>query len=563
MERSTNYWLRGQRATRRQVVAGSGIVIGGLSATLVGCGGGSSSKADPDDRSPVSNESPSAGNSPAATEAPKPGGTLRLYYSGSDAHLSPVNAGGLSYPFVFSTMYEYMWQPRTEGKKLTIDFKQAASVEQPDGDTYLIHLSPDAYFQDIAPVSGRATSADDVKMLCDYITADKTTFARQFQVTAVDSVTAVDQKTVQVKTKGIQADFYDGAIGFDRPLIPKELTAQGDMTKVSPIGSGPWQFGSQTPGSFVEVVRFPKWRIAGQPYIDKVRTTMIADEAARETAFRGGQLDMLEPSNYQLYKSVTQDMGSQVSSFTRPSVPVMFSMNGQRSTFDDPRVREAIHRALDLKKLLDIGAFGKGVLCGVVGPTLEAFALPKSELDDYLKHDPKSAGKLLQQSGFDLNKSYDFLMRPESAVHQALTPLIQQMLQDVGIKVNIVSLPQAQFLQRTLAAPGDFDFAFGSTADSIGRVLLDHATVSNGARQCFGNKDAEYDELLDKASSTIDVDARTEIYLQAQRRLISIWPIAFPLYAPDAFFIARKAVRGIDEEQALRYPQQPQEWFAS
>lgn len=562
MDSNANYWLRSRRVSRRQVVAGSGVAIAGASAALMGCGGGSSSTETPASGSPATNASPSAGSSPAATAAPKPGGTLRLYYAGSDTHLSPVNAGGFSYPFVFSTMYEYMWQPGTEGKKLTIDFMQAASVEQPDGDTYLIHLSPDAFFQDIAPVSGRATSAEDVKMLCDYIAADKTTFARQFQVTAVDSVSAVDEKTVQVKTKGIQADFYDGAIGFDRPLVPKELTAQGDMTKVAPIGSGPWQFGSQTPGSFLEVVRFPKWRVAGQPYFDKVRSTLVADEAARETAFRGGQLDMLEPSNYQLYKSVTQDMGNQVSSFTRPSVPVMFSMNGQRATFDDPRVREAIHRALDLKKLLEIGAFGKGTLCGIVGPTLEAFALPETELSDYLKFDPKAAKQLLQQSAFDLNKPYDFLVRPESAVHQALTPLIQQMLQDVGIKINIVSLPQAQFLQRTLAAPGDFDFAFASISDSIGRVLLDHATVSNGARQCFGNKDAEYDGLLEKASSTIDIDARTELYLQAQKRLLSIWPISFPLYAPDAFFIARKEVMGIDESRALAYPQQAQEWFS-
>ena len=561
MNSDTNYWLRGRRLSRRRVVAGAGVAIAGTSVVLAGCGGDSSPETTPASGSPGTTQSPAAGSSPTSPPTPKTGGTLRLSYSGSDAHLSPVHTGGFDFSFVDSTMYEYMWGTSTEGTKLTVNFRQAASVEQPTDDTYLIHLSPDAFFQDIAPVSGRPTSAEDVKMLCDYIAADKTVFARQFLATAVDSVSAVDEKTVQVKTKGVQADFYDGGVGFNRPLVPKELTAQGDMTKVEPIGSGPWQFDSQTHGSFLEVVRFPKWRVSGQPYIDKVRRTLISDEAARETAFRGGQLDVIEPSNYQMYTSLTKDMGNQVSGFARPSVPIGFSMNGQRATFDDPRVREAIHRAIDFKKLLEVVAFGQGKLCGVVGPDLAAFALPESELGDYLKFDPAAAKQLLQQSGFDLGKSYDFVTRPDVAVYQALTPLIQQMLQDVGLKINVVAVPQAQFQQRTFPKPGDFDFTFAFMGANIGRVLLDHATESGGAKQCFGNKDPEYDQLLAKASATLDADARTQIYLQAQKRLLEIWPISFPLYSPDRFFISRKELMGIDQSLAITYSQQPQEWF--
>lgn len=562
MSTETNYWLRGGRLSRRQVVAGSGVAFAGAAALAAGCGGSSKPKSSPAaGGTAAGGSSPSSSATSATTATPKTGGTLRLYYQGSDAHLSPVNTGGFGIAFVFTTMYEYMWQPLTQGNKLVTRFMQAKSVEQPDGETYLIHLDPDAYFQDIPPVNGRATSAEDVKALCDYLVADKTAFARQFQVTAVDSVTALDLKTVQVKTKGVQADFYDGAVGFDRPLVPKELTAEGNMTKVAPIGSGPWQFGSQTHGSFLEVVRFPKWRVSGQPYIDKVHTTMIVDAAAQEAAFRGNELDVFEPSNYQVYKSVTSDMKDQVQNFAQPATPVGFSMNGQRATFADARVREAIHRALDLNKLLTVASFGQGQLCGIVGPTLQAFALPQSDLGDYLKFDPAAAKQLLATAGFDLSKSYDFVTRSDLDLYQALTPLIQQMLQDVGLKINVVAVPQAQFQQRTFVAPGNFDFTFADIGASIGRVLLDHATVSNGAKQCFGNKDTQFDQLLAKASSTIDVDARTQVYLEAQKRLLSIWPISFPLYAPDAFFIARKEVMGVDPINALTYPQEPQEWL--
>lgn len=557
MRNDNSYWAR-RKLSRRNMLASSGVALAGTAALVAGCG--SDKKASPTTGAKTSGSaSPSA--APGKTGTPKTGGTLRLYYQGSDAHLSPVNSGGFGIAFTFTTMYEYLWQPLTEGKKLTINFQQAKSVEQPDDVTYLIHLDPNAFFQDIAPVNGRATSAEDVKALCDYIVADKTVFARQFQVSAVDSVTALDAKTVQVKTKGPQADFYDGAVGFDRPLVPKELTAQGNMTKVAPIGSGPWQFGSQTHGSFLEVVRFPKWRVTGEPYIDKVHTTMIADEAAQETAFRGNAIDVFEPSNYQVYKSVTGDMGGSVQSFARPATPVGFSMNGQSSTFTDPRVREAIHKAIDLKKLLTVAAFGQGQLCGIVGPTLEAFALPEDQLGDYLKFDPSAAKQLLQQSGFDLTKSYDFVTRSDEPLYQALTPLIQQMLQDVGLKINVVAVPQAQFQQRTFTPPGKFDFTFAAIGNSIGRVLLDHATVSNGAKQCFGNKDPKFDALVAKASATTDLDARIQVYLEAQKELLSVWPISFPLYAPDAFFIARKEVEGINQVNALAYPQQPQEWL--
>lgn len=561
--RDSTYWtrggLRGRTIGRRGFLAASGVAAAGTAAMLAGCG-------DDDENEEVTpaSGSPAGEGTPAMTatpevKQPRTGGTFRKSFSGGDAHLSPTHTGGYDIYTTFSTIYEYMWREARDG---AVIMQGAEKVEQADETTYIITLR-DHVYQDVAPVSGRAVTAEDVKLLADYIIADKQVFARAFYAGRLDSVTAVDQRTVRVVTKGPQAYFFDGAVGFDRPLIPKELLADGDLRKVkTQIGSGPWQFGSQTPGSFVEFVKFPRYWRTGQPYIEKVRATKIDDEAARETAFRGNQIDTMVPSNPRLYRTLLADLGKDVTGTEGFAAPIAFAMNPNRKPFDDPRVRKAVHRALDLNALLKIAEFGEGKLCGIVGPSLERYQIPDSELTDYLKYDPAEAKRLLQEAGFDTNKSWEFVIRSDSTEHQTLAPLIKEQLLASGIKTTFADVPQAEYQQRTFAEPGRFDFTISAVGADIGRVLRDHHSKSLGVREAYSINNSEVDTLIEKTEVTINASERVALYKEIQRKLLGLWPAYFPLYSARVFRVNRSYIRDFDPDPELMlYPQQPQMWL--
>jgi len=542
---TNNYWTS-SGISRRNFVAGSGPVAVGAAALLAGCGGGGSGKPSATN---------SSGNAQADASAPKSGGTIRTSFIQQDNHLSPYHTGSGMQLIVIPLLFDGLWDYRPRAAKTTV-MMNATKVEQPDDSTFVITMSP-SVFQNTAPVNGRAVTADDIKADVEYIRQDATTTARSFLAQQVQSVSATADLTLTVATAGPQGYFYES---FPRSIVPKELLAGGDLRKQPAIGSGPWQLGDRTPGSFVEFVRFPQYRRSPIPYVEKYHLTLIADPSATETAFRSNKLDIWLPNNYQTYKSVLSDLGKDVVGKTQDSARGQgFAMNPQRNPFKDIRVRKAVYRALDRQKLLTIVEFGQGTLSGPVGAAFPKIQLSNDEIADSFKTDPVEAKQLLQQAGFDLTKTYDFVIRSDNPTDGAIGPLVKDQLAAVGIKVNIVDLPQAEYQQRTGPLPGQFDFALAPISPTIPQLFRDQHSDSLGLRKSFSLKDPTIDALIVKSEGTVDEDARIAVLKDIQRKLLALWAPYIPLYFPKTYTLVRASIMGWDDDAGTIY--QPQLWL--
>jgi len=155
-----------------------------------------------------------------------------------------------------------------------------------------------------------------------------------------------------------------------------------------------------------------------------------------------------------------------------------------------------------------------------IPPTIWSY---NDEVQDY-PYDPEKAKALLAEAGVTDLKTDIWAMpvqRPYNPNARRMAELIQADWAKVGVQADIVSMEWGEYLTRTkegahqtmlLGWTGD-----NGDPDNFMYVLLgcDAAeTGGNRARWC----DKEFDDLLRKAKQISDVDTRTDLYMQAQKR---------------------------------------------
>src|SRR5882672_5710391 len=234
--------------------------------------------------------------SPLFSEAqsPKRGGTLRVSYGNEIAHLDFYTAPG----------YELNWVAMNIGCGLlgiTPDGKfipEAAESWQisPDGLLYTFKLRKNVLFHD-----GTTVDAAAVKFSIDRLRDPETKSGMRTFYEAVQSVEAVDPRTVQVRLKHPYAFFLHMLAGYRTGLViynPAATQAytlddrkQGKPEAVS--GCGPFKLVEWVKGSHLVMDRFDKYFEPGRPLLDRIMIRVIKDPVTEMAAFKAGEIDFI------------------------------------------------------------------------------------------------------------------------------------------------------------------------------------------------------------------------------------------------------------------------------
>lgn len=302
------YWNRywEDRRSRRRFLGGAAVAgVGAASLALVGCG-------DDDDSGGTNNiNTPTAGANPTATPAnpfagAKKGGTFKTTAAGDPPTIDPM--GNTSFQTrTFSTyVYSRLFRNHTgPGIKFSDvlpegDLVQTAEVA-PDGLKWTLKMKPGITWHNVAPVSGRALSSDDLKYSWGRMTDPKNTNRSNFAF--VDKVEYPDNSTMVFTLSGPNSGFKDLLADTTNLIVmPNEADGKFDPAKTM-IGTGPWLFDSYTPSVSFKVKRNPAWFDKGSnefPLLDAVETSIIPDYANRLAQFLAGNTDVFAPNNLDL-----------------------------------------------------------------------------------------------------------------------------------------------------------------------------------------------------------------------------------------------------------------------
>ena len=447
--------------------------------------------------------------------------------------------------YVFNGLVRY-------DKDLKLEEELAESWEvSPDGKRITFHLRKGVKWHDGAPFT-----SDDVMFTYRRMIDPRTPTAYGEDFKQVKRAAAPDPHTFVVE---YARPFAPALASWGMHILPKHLLEKyPDISKSplnkKPVGTGPYRFVEWKTGEKVVFDASPDY-FEGKPYIARVITRVIPDQATMFLELKSGGVDImtLTPPQY-VRQTETAEFRE---SFNRYKYTASgYTYLGFRLShpfFKDKRVRQAIAYAADKKALID------GVLLGLgqeaTGPYKPGTWAFNPGVKKY-PHDPLLAKALLAEAGWKEKdgmlvkdgQPFEFtvLTNAGNDARAKTAAILQQNLAEVGIRMKIRTVEWAAFINEFIDKrkfdavilgwnitpdPDQFDIWHSS---KTGPKELNHVGFAN----------PEVDRLLDEGRSTFDLEKRKKAYFRIQEILAEEQPYVF-LYVPEALPVVHNRFRGI------------------
>lgn len=380
-----------------------------------------------------------------------------------------------------------------------------------DQTSWEFKLRPNVKFQ-----HGKTLSAEDVVFTFRRIIDPATGSAGRSQLEVVDRVEAVDPATVRFTLKEPYANFADLLTGRQMRIVASD---RGSDLKTNPSGTGPFRFVRYSPGDSVELVRNPDYYAADQVKLDRILLRIIPEAASRVAALRAGDIDLIWNLPLETIPDLKRNADIVIDS--RPSATWDgLVMNNTKPPFNDVRVRRAVLLALDKRILVEFALNGQGA------PTHSPIAPsdPSFNKDISFEPDLVQAKRLLTEAGYPTGFKIDLTVPVGRAARERLGVATQQLLQPLGIQVNVQRVPYNRYTAEIAGiAPLYVDGFFAN-------VVIDAATYpwfsskgSWNARMWHFNS-PRVDAVLDEARRTSDPEKQHGLYREFQRYMVEDVP---------------------------------------
>ncbi len=267
-------------------------------------------------------------------------------------------------------------------------------------------------------------------------------------------------------------------------------------------------------------------------------------------AYQSGTLNVLSfiPGNFAPTLLKLQSAGKRHDVHYRPVFGTWFmDINCLRKPLNDPRVRIALDRAVDKKAIVeDVLRLPEKPVNVLIPPdSITGYHSPVG-----LSYNPRRARQLLAEAGFPGGRGLRRLkllivgggQTTEARIAQAVARMWQKKL---GVRTRIVQEESKIFHEDTVNHNFDLDISgwYGDYRDPTTWLNLFRASNPNNHT---GLNSPEFEELMRRASHTVDPQARLNVLARAEKLLVCKLMPAIPLYqASDGYMYNRNKIAGI------------------
>ena len=396
-----------------------------------------------------------------------------------------------------------------------------------DAKTWTFHLRPGVKFH-----NGAVLVADDVVAFFKRLIDPATAAPARSQYDMIQTVAAPDAGTV-VFTLSIPYGGFADILG-DRQV---KITPRGIDAAKTPIGTGPFKFVSYTPGDRLVMAKNPEYFEPGLPKLDGVELRIIPEMSVKVAALQAGDIDIIWDLPLDQVKTLAADPALRVDSVPTASWDAAI-MNNLIPPFNDKRVRQAFHLAVDKADVVELALFGQGVETISPIPPSHPFyardiAVPKV--------DPAAAKKLLAAAGYPDGVKVTIVAPVGRPVRERLAVTLQQLAKPGGFDLQVQRMPYSSFATEVSGkVPLYIDGFFGRpTIDTAVYPFLRSKGSWNDRLWHYSNP--AVDQALDAARLTADLDAQKQDYIAFQSALVAD-PASFFAYAVNFACAYRKGV---------------------
>lgn len=372
-----------------------------------------------------------------------------------------------------------------------------------DGTTWIFKLQDNVTFHD----GSKLTSADVSYSIGRALTpGEGSANALAGQLTGIltaDGITTPDDQTVQFKLKKPYI-FFPDALATRFARIYKSGTT--DFTK--PVGTGPFQFDSFTPGQQFAANRYDGYW-GGKPQLSRVELTNISNEATRLSSFLGGDTDLIFQTSTDTVPDIQKD-----SSFSileqKAAEWAPLGIDSTVAPFNNPDLIKAIKAGIDRQEVIKVAYAGFGSL---------GYDTPISQDDFYFGgltvpvFDASKAKQLLASAGYSNGITLPNLTVLDLPQNVNVALVVQQQLKKVGINFEITREPAATYWDNSwLKKPFYTNNYNRRNADEVFKLVY----ASDGKWNMSKISDPEVDKAINAAAATTDKAAQKEFYTTAQ-----------------------------------------------
>ncbi len=453
-----------------------------------------------------------------AAESPtEPEGTLRIADFGDvltfDPVLSQATQAGYLYP-VYDTLV------RQDSSQELVPHL-ATGWSQPDSTSIRFTLRDDVVFHDGSRFDAGTVKANLERAKAEPGNPNGPTFAAMTDVIVVDPTTVEVRFSEPAPTFLIEMSMVQGMM-----VSSAALEADVDLTR-EPHGSGPWTWSEDASQEGVREVfeLTPDYWAPELQGVERIEISVVPDNLARFAALQTGQVDMVySGTGGQIDEA--EAAGLDVYALDLESHWLMITdRDGVLAPpLADDRVRQAIAHAVD--RVGYVAAVYEGVGSasgGLVPPAVTDWYDPA--LADVPTFDQELARELLADAGYPDGFEMDM---PTMPVIQTNVEAIAQMLDEVGIHLNLVPLQNGQLGAEMRR--GGFPMALGIAAMYHPHDTLARFASGSSALNPFRVADTSaIDDGLSRAANT-EPDEAKAIYSEVVRNVIDVGimlPVSF------------------------------------
>jgi peptide/nickel transport system substrate-binding protein len=327
----------------------------------------------------------------------------------------------------------------------------------PDKLTYTFVLRPGLKWHDGQDV----TAADCVASIRRWASRDS---MGQTLMKFVATLEAADQATMRLVLRepyGLVLDSL-AKVGAPVPFMMPERIARtpGSEQVKEIIGSGPYRFRADLhePGVKIVLDKFadykprsepPVWATGGKiAKLDRIELLGMPDAQTQVSALIRGEVDYLERVPADLLPLIDAKSGATAEVVSSFGFQAIMRMNHLQPPFDNPKVRQAIAKAIDRSMYAAVVAGDPSFATDCAA--MFGCGMPYDSKQGIPARDLADAKALLKEAGADLSKPLVMLHVANAPGIAALGNVTRQVLVDLGFKVDMQAMDFQTFATRRL-----------------------------------------------------------------------------------------------------------------
>ncbi len=532
------------------------LVLVAVGALLVGaCGSSAVTQAPAASTAPGASAAAAASSAPSPSPSPTGPVVLKVAATANITTWDPIQSFSTEALYL-ANIYEPLLRinPPSSAEKFTPVLATSWSSSA-DGLTWTFHLRDGVTFHD-----GEKMTSDAVK---GSIEAAAARGGASFIWAALDSVTAVDPLTVELKLKyAAPMDLVASSLYGAWIVSPKALAAEAADSKYFETGidagTGPYTIESYTPDKEVLLAKYDGYwgGWSDTNHYDKVLISITPEPAVEQQMLDGGQVDLalsLPLENIAAYKDNPD--------YTFIDEPSYFNyvgfFNTLRKPLDNVLVRQALSYAIPYADIITVGAQGYGTQSH--GPVPAGVFPWSADVPQYTQDLTKAKALLAQagypNGGFSLNLTY----AAENQNEARFAPLIKEAYAKLGVNVTLTPIAFNQQWEKAKGDPAGrqdmFLLLYWPTYADAGSDNL--WSMFHSSDKPFFNlsywKNTQFDTLVDDAIglTATQRDQAQAKYVQAMKLLVDQAPGVF-FY--DTHFVTAIPKHVLGFEYNLNYP---------